>query len=111
MNLVKIFKALGNEHRLNILLWLKNPGENFEPQIHLSLMDDFQEGVCVGAIKKKVELSQSTVSNFLSMLEEAELVESRKIGQYTYFRRREDTIKNVSKWIDSDLNKNIKKIR
>ena len=45
MDKVKIFKALGNETRLNILLWLKDPGKNFEPQIHLSVMDDFKEGV------------------------------------------------------------------
>ena len=74
MDKVKIFKALGNETRLNILLWLKEPQKNFEPQIHLSIMDDFQEGVCVGTIRKKAGLSQSTISGFLSILEEAELV-------------------------------------
>ncbi|MFR1907359.1 MAG: ArsR/SmtB family transcription factor [Clostridium neonatale] len=67
MDKVKIFKALGNETRLNILLWLKEPQKNFEPQIHLSIMDDFQEGVCVGTIRKKAGLSQSTISGFLSI--------------------------------------------
>ena len=68
MDKVKIFKALGNETRLNILLWLKEIEKNFEPQIHLSLMDDFQEGVCVGSIRKRAGLSQSTISGFLSIL-------------------------------------------
>ena len=103
MDKIKIFKALGNETRLNILEWLKNPKENFEPQIHLSIMDDFQEGVCVGAIRKKAELSQSTISSFLSMLEEVELVESRNIGQYTYFRRNEQKIKEIKEMIELEL--------
>lgn len=105
MDKVKIFKALGNETRLNILLWLKDPKKNFEPQIHLSVMDDFQEGVCVGAIRKRAELSQSTISGFLSILEEAQLLESRNIGQYTYYRRNEKTIKKISKWMKLELEK------
>lgn len=103
MELVKLFKALGNETRLNILIWLKKPKENFEPQIHLSVMDDFQEGVCVGAIRKRAGLSQSTISGFLAILEEAQLVESRNIGQYTYFRRNEKIIKEISKWMKMEL--------
>lgn len=82
--------------------WLKNPKENFEPQIHLSVMDDFQEGVCVGAIRKRAELSQSTIS-FLSMLEEVGLVESRNTRQYTYFRKNEPVIKEIAEWIAIEL--------
>jgi ArsR family transcriptional regulator len=103
MDKVKIFKALGNETRLNILLWLKDPKKNFEPQIHLSVMDDFQGGVCVGAIRKTAGLSQSTISGFLSILEEAELVESRYIGQYTYYRRNEKIIKEIAQWMKKEL--------
>ena len=103
MDKIKIFKALGNETRLNILLWLKEPQKNFCPQIHLSVMDDFQEGVCVGAIRKLTGLSQSTVSGFLSILEEAELVESRNIGQYTYFRRNEKKILEIIEWMKIEL--------
>ena len=103
IDIVEIFKALGDETRLNILLWLKEPQKNFEPQIHLSIMDDFQEGVCVGTIRKKAGLSQSTISGFLSILEEAELVESRNIGQYTYFRRNEKTIKEIAEWMKIEL--------
>ncbi|MCB2357255.1 ArsR/SmtB family transcription factor [Clostridium estertheticum] len=103
MDKVKIFKALGNKTRLNILLLLKNPKENFETQIHLSIMDDFQEGVCVGSIRKKAELSQSTISGFLSILEEAGLLEARNIGQYTYFRRNEKTIKEIAEWMKLEL--------
>lgn len=103
MDKVKIFKALGNETRLKILLWLKNPSKNFEPQIHLPILNDFQGGVCLGSIRKKTKLSQSTISNFLSILEEADLVESKKFGQYTYFRRNEKTIQEIAKWIETEL--------
>ena len=37
MDYVEVFKALANETRLNILLWLKEPEANFGPQgIHFS---------------------------------------------------------------------------
>lgn len=103
MDKIKIFKALGNETRLNILIWLKDPKKNFEPQIHLSVMDDFKEGVCVGAIRKVAGLSQSTISGFLAVLEEAELVESKNIGQYTYFRRNEKTINEIRQWMQGEF--------
>ena len=84
MDKIKIFKALGNKTRLNILLWLKDPKNKFDSQ---SVDDDFQGGVCVSSIRKTAGLSQSTISEFLSILQEAKLVESKCIGQYTYFRR------------------------
>ncbi len=102
MDKVKIFKALGNKNRLNILLWLKDPKDKFDVQ-HLSDADDFKGGVCVSSIKKASGLSQSTISEFLSIMQEAELVESKCIGQYTYFRRNEETIKKIAKWIEMEL--------
>lgn len=102
MDKIKIFKALGNKNRLNILLWLKDPENKFDVQ-HLSATDDFKGGVCVSSIKKASGLSQSTISEFLSMMQEAELVESKSIGQYTYFRRNEETIKEIAKWIEMEL--------
>ena len=103
MDQVKIFKALGNETRLNILLWLKDPAANFEPQLHAGVMTDFPGGVCVRSIKERTGLSQSTISNFMAILEDASLVESRKIDQYTYFRRNEKTLREISIWMNSVL--------
>jgi len=106
MDQIKIFKALGNETRLNIMLWLKDPVSNFEPQLHAMVMTDFPGGVCVRSIKKRTGLSQSTISNFMAALEDASLVESRKIDQYTYFRRNEKTLKQILLWMNSDLYQN-----
>lgn len=103
MDMVKIFKALGNETRLNILLWLKEPIKYFGQQMHLTVETDFIGGVCVQSIQKKAGLSQSTISNFLASLEEAGLLESKKINQYTYFRRHEKTILEIKQWIDLEL--------
>ena len=102
MDKIKIFKALGNKTRLNILLWLKDPENKFDPQ-HLSIADDFKGGVCVSSIRKTAGLSQSTISEFLSILQEAKLVESKCIGQYTYFRRNEKTIREIAKWMELEF--------
>lgn len=102
MDTVKIFKVLGNKTRLNILLWLKDPENKFDPQ-HLSIADDFKGGVCVSSIRKAAGLSQSTISEFLSILQEAKLVESKSIGQYTYFRRNEETINEIKKWMKTEF--------
>jgi len=103
MDQVKIFKALSNETRLNIILWLKDPAVNFEPQLHAGVMTDFLGGVCVRSIKKRTGLSQATISNFMAVLEDASLVESRKIDQYTYFRRNEKTLKEIVVWMNCAL--------
>ncbi|MEI2467002.1 ArsR/SmtB family transcription factor [Niallia taxi] len=99
----KIFKALSNQTRVQILDWLKNPEKNFEPQTHSLTTANFEGGVCVASIQKKVDLSQSTVSNFLSMLHKSGLLEAKKIGQWTYYRRNEETIRKLSKWIKEEL--------
>jgi DNA-binding transcriptional ArsR family regulator len=100
---IKIFKALGNDTRLNILLWLNDAEQNFEPQLHANIMKDFPHGVCVGSIQKRAEISQSSISNFMAILEDAKLVESRKIDKYTYFRLNRETMKNIAGWIDDSF--------
>ena len=78
MDQIKTFKALSNQTRLNILLWLTDVEKNFEQQLHSHLLKDFQNGVCLGSIQKRAELSQSTISNYMKTLEDAGLVESQK---------------------------------
>jgi DNA-binding transcriptional ArsR family regulator len=103
MDQVKIFKALANETRLNILRWLKEPEVHFPPQLHCLVTKDFPGGVCVGSIREKVGLCQSTTSEFLSMLQQSGLLEARRIGQWTYFRRNEEVIEELVKWIGKEL--------
>ena len=87
---IAVLKALGNETRLNILGWLKDPKRHFGRQE----VGDFQEdGVCVSLIQKKCGLSQSTVSSYLALLTRAGLVKVKRVGQWTYYRRNEDAIR------------------
>lgn len=98
-----IFKALSNETRLQILLWLKEPKVHFPASSGICSESDFSGGVCVGNIQDKSGLSQSTTSQFLSLLQRAGLLEARRIGQWTYYRRNEETIKQLSEWIRKEL--------
>lgn len=99
-NNVDVFKALANENRLNVLHWLKDPTSYF---VHDTNVDMEKVGVCVGELQKKMGVTQSTTSHYLSMLEKADLLVSTRIGKWTYYRRNEATIKNLCDFIDKNL--------
>lgn len=99
MDQVDIFKALSNRTRLQILNWLKAPELNFSEQAEAG----FEHGVCVGQIQKKAGLTQSTVSEYLSILQRAGLVSSVRVGQWTYYRRDEAGIKALLDIINTEL--------
>lgn len=100
IELVEQFKALSSEVRLQILEWLKQPEYNF-PQTHAP--NGWAEGVCVTHIQQKVEMSPSTVSTHLSILQRAGLVETSRVGQWTYYRRNEKAIAQLARRIGKDL--------
>ncbi|MGH1541994.1 MAG: ArsR/SmtB family transcription factor [Arenicella sp.] len=89
MNLEKAINALNNPTRRNIISWLRDRS-NFPPALpeHAEL-----EGVCVAYIQEKAGLSQSTISNYMSLLKEAGLVDSDRHGQWTFYSRNEEAIK------------------
>ncbi len=60
-------------------------------------------GVCVSSIQEGVGLSQSTVSDYLATLQRAGLVEVRRIGQWTYYKRNETAISALAELIGSEL--------
>jgi ArsR family transcriptional regulator len=88
-----VLKAISNETRLQILEWLKDPRASFGSQ---EVGDFDEDGVCVSLIQKKSGLSQSTTSHFLAILGRAGLVRSKRIGQWTYFKRDEDAIRRFA---------------
>ncbi len=100
VNIVDISKVLSNETRVNILRWLKEPVINFPPHTDV---DGFDDGVCVGNIQEKAELSQSTISTYLSMMQKANLVIATRHGKWTYYKRNEDVIKNYISGLYDDL--------
>lgn len=98
MDIDVIHKALANPVRRQILTWLKTPEVYFSEQEHPL---DF--GVCCGLIDKRSGLSQSTVSAHLANLQTAELVSSRRVGQWVFFKRNEETIQAFLASIHADL--------
>ncbi|PTJ20622.1 transcriptional regulator [Staphylococcus succinus] len=103
-NLVDIFKALSNRTRIDILVWLKNPLEHFEkPSSHLNKNSSEKGGVCVGDIQEKANMSASTVSHYLKMMQQAGLLESERHGQWTYYRRNESTLNELAELIKKDF--------
>ena len=104
MDHVEIFKALSNKTRLLILQWLKDPEKHFPDQFnsdHTNGMD--YVGVCVGQIQQKTGLTQSTVSEYLAVLQRTGLVESTRVGQWTYYKRNEEAFKELKQLIDTAL--------
>lgn len=104
MDLIEVFKALSNETRLNILLWLKDPGTNFGPQgIHFSEPIDLKGGVCVESISERAGISRSTASNYLTMMRRAGLLLSERHGKWTYYRRNEEVIAELARRVETEL--------
>ena len=104
MEFIEVCKALSNDTRLNIMKWLKNPTENFPPQGGcLNEPVDLKGGVCVSSIREKAGVSQSTVSNYLDMLQRSGLLLSERHGKWTYYRRNEEVIKELAEFIGKEL--------
>ncbi|MET0173333.1 helix-turn-helix transcriptional regulator [Agrobacterium sp. lyk4-40-TYG-31] len=76
-------RAISNDKRLLIVQWLLNPAAHFPPQRDGDLVED---GVCLGAIVRKIELRQPTVTGHLKILVEAELVHSKPIKNWVFYR-------------------------
>jgi DNA-binding transcriptional ArsR family regulator len=98
MDQLEIFKALSNKSRLQIVQWLKSPELHFPDQDN-----GYGHGVCVGQIHKKAGLTQSTVSEYLGVLQRAGLIESTRVGQWTYYKRNEAAFQAFSRLIEKDL--------
>lgn len=99
MDQVEVFKALSNKTRFLILQWLKEPEANF-PDQECSVAE---YGVCVGMIQKKANLTQSTVSEYLAVLQRAGLVESTRVGQWTYYKRNEEGLTALKQILEQEL--------
>ena len=99
MDEVEIFKALSNKTRIQILTWLKDPAKHFPA--HKTNCEN--NGICVGLIQQKAGLTQSTISEYLSILQRAGLVTSTRLGQWTYYKRNEIAFEKLSHLIASEL--------
>src|ERR1700722_10685174 len=93
-------QAIGNDRRLQILEWLKEPEANFRPQVDGDLVKD---GVCAALIAEKLDISQPTLSEHMRVLSQAGLVRSKRIKQWTFYKRNETRIKELKRSIAKEL--------
>ena len=100
MDIIQTLKAINNEKRLQILDWLKHPEDNFPPHTDVP---GFEQGVCVSNIQDKLGLSQSATSQYMSILENADLVISTRIGKWTYYKRNEEAIAQFADYLKDNL--------
>ena len=82
-------RAVSNDKRLQILEWLAAPRDHFEPQVDGDLEED---GVCLARIVDKLGLAQPTVTAHMRILVEAELVTSRPIKNWVFYKLRRDRL-------------------
>jgi len=93
-------QAQGNDRRLQILEWLKDPRAHFRPQVDGDLVKD---GVCAALIAEKLEISQPTLSEHMRVLSDTGLVLSKRIKQWTFYQRNEARIKEIKRSIATNL--------
>jgi ArsR family transcriptional regulator len=96
MMVTQSIQALGNERRLQILEWLKDPQRHFPPQRDGDLVKD---GVCGLLIARKLRVSQPAVTEHLKILSRAGFLASKKIKKWTFYKRNERAIKNIKRAI------------
>jgi len=89
---LEALRALSNDRRLMILDWLKDPLVHFPAQTDGDLVED---GVCGQAIADKLGISQPTASAHLKVLLQAGLLQSKRIKQWTFYRRDEERLTAV----------------
>jgi ArsR family transcriptional regulator len=100
MSIVDALKALGNDRRLQILEWLKDPRAHFREQVDGDLVED---GVCGVLIAEKLAVSQPTLSEHMRILVQADLVTAKRIKQWTFYRRNEPVIAKLKQAFTSEV--------
>ena len=96
----EIAGAISNSRRLRILEWLKDPEANFPPQVDGDLVDD---GVCGLFIARKLGVTQASASEHLRILSDLGLLRSKRIKQWTFYRRDERRIAEAKRVLQKSL--------
>ncbi|HKQ52721.1 MAG TPA: metalloregulator ArsR/SmtB family transcription factor [Pyrinomonadaceae bacterium] len=100
MDIAPAIRALANERRLQILEWLKDPAAHFPPQVYGDLVKD---GVCGLFIAEKLDVTAPTASEHLKVLSQAGLLKSKRVKQWTFYKRDEARIKEIKKAIMASI--------
>lgn len=84
-DVVKIFKALGDENRLKIL--------------HIIGTQE----ICACKLLEYLEIGQPTLSHHMKILCDSGIINSRKDGKWTHYKIDKDTIKHTADYIQTAL--------
>ena len=93
----KALKALSHPGRVDFLIWLKQPKKYFGMSAAAA-----ESGVPAGRFELQ-GLSQSAASQNLGILLNAGLLCSRRIGSTILYRRNEENIAQLKRWLDKEL--------
>jgi len=96
MQTATILRALASERRLQILEWLKAPRAHFREQVDGDLVED---GVCGLLIAEKLSVSQPTITEHMKLLVGIGAVRSKRIKQWTFYKRDEARIAKLKRAI------------
>ena len=80
-DILKNIKALADENRLKIIKLL------------------LYNNLCVGALAKKLQISESAVSQQLKILREADLVMGEKKGYFVHYKVKNEKLQNLGRYI------------
>lgn len=94
MDINRISAALACPSRLAIIQWLKAPADHFPPQVHADIET---VGVCGTFFADKLKVTPATASAHLRILLDTGLIESTRIGKWTYFKRKDGALLAFSK--------------
>ena len=100
MQYVDQLRALSSERRLQILEWLKDPVRHFPAQVDGDLVKD---GVCALFLADKLGITQATLSEHMRVLVQADLVQAKRIKQWTFYRRDDERIDALKAGLARDL--------
>jgi ArsR family transcriptional regulator, arsenate/arsenite/antimonite-responsive transcriptional repressor len=92
--LVLAFKAIADPARLKILRLLKEKGQ-------CSIGKGV--GMCACDVQDHVRLSQPTISHHMAILRKAGLVVAEKHGLWMWYRRNEESLKNLGKALSANI--------
>ena len=86
---LRALKAIASPVRLRILELLKNPVENFPPQVDGHLLLD---GVCADFIRDELGNAAATASRHLTLLTDCGLLIATRKKGWTFYRRNEQAL-------------------
>ena len=95
-----VMAALASPKRLQVMEWLRDPRAHFPVQRDGDLVDD---GVCVLFIANKLGIAQPTATAHMQALARAGLVTSKRIGQWTFYKRDEAALAALKHQVAEEL--------